>query len=99
MFVNETGGKFLKFLLFSRHVTFEVKHATLTSNMQQLTLNMKPIIFYVKHATDHVKYATLMSNIKQARIFRNILYFGFIQDMQHLTPNMQAERWICKNGR
>ena len=52
-------------------------------------LNMKLAIIHVKYAIYHVKFTTSTSNLKRTRIFRNILYFGFIQDMQHLTSNMQ----------
>ena len=89
---HETGEnirEYSLFWLYSRHTTSNVKNATVTSDMQQLTLNMKLATLHGKYATYHVKFATSTSNMKRARIFGNIRYFGFIQDMQPLTLNMQ----------
>ena len=99
---HETGEnipEYSLFWLYSTHATSYVKHDIQSSNMQQLTLNMKLATLHAKYATYHVKFATSTWNMKQTRIFWNILYFGFIQHMQHLTSNMKSNRRICNNWR
>ena len=90
---HETGENIQEYSLFWLYL----RHATVTSDMQQLTLNMKLVILHGKYATYHVKFATSMPNMKRVRIFGNIRYFGFIQDMQPLTLNMQLVRLTCNN--
>ena len=87
------------FWFYPKHATSNVKHEIRTANMQQQTLNMQPAILHVKYVTYHVKFATSTSNMKRTRIFKNILYFDFIQNMQYLKSNMQTGLPTCNNGR
>ena len=93
----ENIREYFLFWLYPKHATINVKHAIVTSEMQQLTLNMKFATLHAKYTTDHVKFTTLTSSMKRPRIFENILYFGFIQNMQQLTSNMQWQRRKCNN--
>ena len=87
--MNETGGKFKKFLLYSRHVTFDVQHATTdvkheTYNILRQTCNLsrKVCNFDVKHKTNE--------NIREYSLFW--LYSRHAtSNVKHATPtsNMQ----------
>ena len=96
---DENIREYSLFWLYPKHATSDVKHATPTSVMQHRTLNMKLATLHVKYTISHVKFATWTSNMKRVRIFENILYFGFIQNMQHLMSNMQAEHLTSNKGR
>ena len=99
---HETDGnirEYSLFWLYSKHATSNVKIESGTADMQQQKLNMQPATLHVKYATYHVKFATSTLNMKRTRIFENIFYFGFIQNMQHRMSNMKPGRPACNNRR